>query len=83
MKAEILVEAEGEKWGKVAEKLKTRKEIKEVCLTRGKYSLVAKYEGEEASLKSIQELLQECGVKGEVVVLHASLRNGKFRYFEL
>jgi len=81
MKAEILVEAKGNKWNKIADRLKTKKEIKEVYLVDGKYSLVAKYEGEETSLQSIRELLEEYGAKGEVVVLHASMKNGKFRYF--
>ena len=82
MKAEILVEAKGNKWNKIADRLKTKKEIKEVYLVDGKYSLVAKYEGEETSLRSIQELLEEYGAKGEVVVLHASMKKGKFKYFD-
>jgi len=82
MKAEILVKAKGNKWNKIANRLKTKNGIKEVYLVDGKYSLVAKYEGEEASLRSIQELLQECGARGEVVVLHASMKKGKFKYFD-
>ncbi|MGB9703528.1 MAG: hypothetical protein ACPLXS_02330 [Candidatus Micrarchaeales archaeon] len=83
MKAQILVEAAGNKWSEVAQKLKTRKEVKEILLTEGKYSLVAKYEGEETSLKTIKEILKECDVKGDVVVLHASIKKGKYRFFEI
>jgi hypothetical protein len=82
MKAEILVKAKGNEWSRIANKLKTKKEIKEVYLADGKYSLLAKYEGEETTLRFIKELLKECGAKGEIVVLHASMKRGKFRYFD-
>jgi hypothetical protein len=82
MKAEILVKAKGNQWSKIANRLKTKKEIKEVYLADGKYSLLAKYDGEEATLRTIKELLKECGAEGEIVVLHASMRKGKFKYFD-
>jgi len=81
VKAEILVKAGGNEWSKIASRLKTKKEIKELYLVDGEYSLVAKYEGEETSLRAIQDLLEKYGTKGEVVILHATMKKGRFRYF--